>query len=195
MHSREPAHLTSDELDAVTAGATPADVASHLATCADCARMVEQDRRLVAALSALPHFDVAPDFADRVVRRLGARHVAASVAERPSPRATSARRRAITGVALAATSMAAGFAWAASHPAAALRWSGPALDSAGRTLWLSLQAVVANVTEQPWYAPVHSALTTPLHAFLLIAAAAGAYALALTGLRRLMAESAADARW
>lgn len=194
MHPRETAHLTADDLDAVIGGTTSPDVASHLATCRDCVLMVQQDRRLVAALSALPHYDARPDFADRVIGGLAARSATAAATDR-SPRATSARRRVIGGVALAAGSMATGFAWAASHPADALRWSGPALDNAGRALWVSLQAVVANITAQPWYAALHDTMTTPWHALLVLGAFAGAYAIALTSLRRLMAESATDARW
>jgi hypothetical protein len=89
----------------------------------------------------------------------------------------------------------AGFVWAGAHPAETLRWSGPALQDAGHTLWLSLQAIVANATEQPWFASMRDTLATPARALAALAGIAGAYAIGLLGLRRLMNEPATNASW
>lgn len=196
MNPHDPEHLTADELDAFLTKSSSPRIASHLATCPACAAMVERDTRLVAMLSTLPYFDVSPGFGDRVMRGLAPRQApAAAIPVAGSPRAIAARQRAIGALLLAGGGVAAGFVWAAAHPADALRWSAPALQGAGHTLWLSLQAVVANATEQPWFSPVRDSLATPARALFVTAAAAGAYAVALTGFRRLMTEPATDAGW
>lgn len=189
-------HLTADELDTfLTQGASPLLV-SHLATCRDCATMVERDSRVVRSLAALPYFDPAPGFGDRVIHRLVPRTAPVAVAAAAtSPRAVAARRRAIGALVLAGSGLAAGFVWASVHPGEALRWSGPALHDAGHALWVSLQSVVANATDQPWFASVRDTLATPTRALLALAGTAAAYAIALTGLRRLMTEPATDAGW
>lgn len=189
-------HLTADELDGLLDQQISPRVTSHLATCAECASMVERDRRVVQALAALPYYDAAPDFGDRVIRGITPRQAPAAVvvAER-SPRAVAARRRAIGALVLAGGGLAAGFAWAATHPGEALRWSGPALQDSGHAVWQSLQSVVANATEQPWFPSVRDALATPVRALLAFAGITGCYAFALTGLRRLMTEPATDAGW
>jgi anti-sigma factor RsiW len=196
MNPHDLKHLTADELDAFLTKDSSQRTASHLATCPTCAAMVEADRRLVAMLAALPSFDVSLGFGDRVIRGLAPRQApVAPVPAVASPRAVAARRRAIGALLLAGGGVAAGFAWAGAHPADALRWSAPALQDTGHALWLSLQAVVANATEQPWFSSVRDATATPARALLAIAAAAGAYAVALTGLRRVMTEPATDAGW
>jgi hypothetical protein len=112
-----------------------------------------------------------------------------------TPRSVAARRRAIGALLVTGGGIAAGFAWAAAHPADALRWSAPALQDTGHALWLSLQTVVANATEQPWFSSLRDTVGTPVRGLLIVAAAAGAYAIALMGLRRLMTEPATDAGW
>ena len=196
MNPHDPKHLTADELDALHTDSSSHLIASHIATCPACAAMVERDGKLVALLAALPYFDVSAGFSDRVMRGLAPRQapeVAAPVIA--SPRVVAARRRAIGTLLLAGGGVAAGFAWATAHPADALRWSAPALQDTGHALWLSLQTVVANATEQPWFSSVQDAMATPARALFALAAAAGAYAVALVGLRRLMTEPATDAGW
>ena len=189
-------HLTADELDSFLDHSAPPHLVSHLATCVDCAAMVERDGRIVRALAALPYFEPAPGFGDRVMRGLTPRTAPVAVAAAgASPRAVAARRRAIGALVLAGGGLAAGFIWAGAHPGEALRWSGPALQDTGHALWASLQSVVANTTEQPWFSSVHDTLATPARALFALAGTAAAYAIALTGLRRLMTEPATDAGW
>jgi hypothetical protein len=196
MNSPNSQHLTTDQLDAfLTESATPAAL-SHIATCALCATMVQLDRQVVQSLSTLPYFDTTPGFSDRVMQGLTPRLAPVVItAAATSPRAVAARRRAIGLLVLATGGVAAGFVWAAWHPVDALRWSAPALQGVGHTLWLSLQSVVAHATEQPWFSSVRDATATPLRAFFALAGTAVAYAIALTGLRRLMTEPATDAAW
>jgi hypothetical protein len=189
-------HLTTDELDAFLAERGSQTVTSHVATCPACAGMIESDRRLLAAMAALPQFFVAPQFADRVMARVAIASVpAVTVAGLHTPRSLAARRRAIGAALVVSGGIAAAFVWASAHPAETLRWSTPAVENAGRTLWLSLQTVVANATEQPWFSSLRDTLATPLRALATTAGIAGAYALGLLGLRRLMNEPATNASW
>ena len=197
MSLHDPKHLTADELDACLTENSSQLVTSHLATCPACAAMVEHDGRLVAALGTLPRFDVTPGFSDRVMARLVVAGIPAAVvpAGLSTPRSVAARRRALGAVLLAGGGIAAGFAWAGAHPADALRWSTPALQNAGHTLWLSLQTIVANATEQPWFSSIRDTLATPVSGLLALAVLAGAYAIGLMGLRRLMTEPTVNAIW
>jgi predicted anti-sigma-YlaC factor YlaD len=195
MNAHDPKHLTADELDAFLTDSSSHLVASHLATCPACATMVERDGRLIAMLAALPYFDASAGFSDRVLRGITPRQALAAVPVLATPRSVAARRRAIGALLVAGGGMAAGFAWASAHPADALRWSAPALQDTGHALWLSLQTVVANATEQPWLSSLRDAVSTPARALFATAAVAGAYAVGLMGLRRLMTEPATDAGW
>ena len=190
MNSHDGKHLSADELDAFLTRSSSLRATSHLATCPDCAALVERDGLVVAALAALPAFDVSAGFGDRVLQGLAPRQAPAR--PRASSRAVAARRRAIGALLLAGGGVAAGFAWGTAHPPDALRWSAPALQESGHALWVSLQAVAANATEQPFFASV---MASPARVLLAIASAAGAYAVALTGLQRVMAEPASDAGW
>ena len=197
MNPHDSEHLTADELDAFLTESSSNLAMSHLATCPECAAMVANDRRLVAALSALPRFEVTSGFPDRIMAQvaLPTAPVLAVAREVETARSVAARRRAFGAVLLAGGGIAAGFVWANAHPADALRWSAPAVQSAGHTLWLSLQTIVANATEQPWFSSVRDTLANPLQAFAVTAGAAGVYAIGLVGLRRLMNEPTTNASW
>lgn len=196
MNPHDAKHLTADELDAFLTESSSHLVASHVATCLACAAMVERDRHLVGAMAALPYFTVPPGFSDRVMAQVAVASASVATAVGIStPRSAAARRRALGAVLLAGGGIAAGFVWASAHPAAALRWSTPALQDAGHTLWVSLQTIVANATGQPWFSSVRDTLATPIRAFAATAGIAGAYAFGLMGLRRLMNEPETNASW
>jgi hypothetical protein len=189
-------HLTADELDEFLAEKSPASITSHVATCAACTALVARDRLLLAALAALPRFPVAAEFSDRVMARVAVASAPVAIAAgAPTARSLAARRRAFGAAFVVGGGIVAGFVWAGAHPAETLRWSGPALQDAGHSLWLSLQAVVANATEQPWFASMRDSLATPARALAAVAGIAGAYAIGLLGLRRLMNEPATHASW
>jgi len=190
----ESAHLTSDELDAVLSGTASGRVVSHVATCPACAETVARDRRIIAELALLAEFEPAAGFDDRVMARVTIQRAPVAAVSR-TPRSVAARRRAMGVGLVGAGALAAGFIWAGAHPADALSWSLPPLRETGHAAWLWLQTLAANAAEQPGIARLRGALAAPLSGALLVAALAGAYAAALTGLRRLMMEPAADARW
>ena len=192
-------HLTTDELDALHAQRCPESIASHVATCAECATLVERDRRLIAALAALPQFNVPVGFSDRIMAQVALPAAVAAVSatsvDLPTPRSRAARRRAIGAAILASGAVGVACVWAGGHSAEALRWSAPAVQGAGHTLWLSLQTVVVNATGQPWFSSLRDTLATPARALAVLAGVAGVYALGLLGLRRLLTEPATHASW
>ncbi len=168
---------------------------SHTATCILCRELVILDRQLVALLGELPPVDVPSGFEDRVMARVTIGAPTPVLAPVRSPREVAARRR-VLGLTMAGSSaVAAGFVWAAADPTAAHGWSGVALSGLVDSLWLSVQTVVANTAEQPWFGAVRDTVATPVRALPYLLGAAGAYALALAGLGRLLAEPAADAGW
>lgn len=196
MTAPDSLHLSADELDALHVGAASSRVTSHLATCPSCTEMVALDRRLVAMLAALPSLAPREGFEERVMAQVTIAAVPLLViAPAPSPRELAARRRVVVGSLLTVGGVLGGFAWAAANPTAALGAVAPALRQAGESLWLSLQTVASNATEQPWFGSLAGTLASPGRALLLFVAVGGLYALALTGFRRLLTDPAADARW
>lgn len=195
MTQASTTHLTADELDALLAGIGTTRAESHTATCRLCHEMVRLDRQVVAALGALPPvtLPIRSDFEDRVMARVDLR--SAPVVATVTPRAVAARRRFLGLTLAGGAAVAAGFAWAAVDPDRANGLSGAALGGMADSLWLSLQTMVANTAEQPWFTTVRNALATPAQALPFVIVGAGAYAAALAGLGRLLAEPATDAGW
>jgi hypothetical protein len=190
-------HLSADELDALLEGTGTARSLFHGETCALCREMVRLDRQVIAALGSFPPIalPMRSDFEDQVMARIDLRAAPVALAESVTPRAVAARRRFIGLVLAGGTAVAAGFAWAALDPAAANGLSGAALGGVGDSLWLSLQTMVANTAEQPWFAVARDTLASPARALPFVVAGAGLYAAALAGLGRLLAEPATDAGW
>lgn len=186
-------HLTADELDALIGGKATPRALSHTATCPLCHEMVVLDRQVVALLGALSPIEPMTGFEDRVMARVAIR--APSLVVMRSPREIAARRRVVGLGLVGSGAVAAGFAWAAADPIAAHGFSGAAVGGMADSLWLSVQALVANTAEQPWFNTVRDSIASPVRALPILAAAAGAYAIALAGLGRLLAEPAADAGW
>lgn len=190
-------HLTADELDALHEGQRLMRATSHLETCADCRALLERDTALIAALEGLPTWDPSPEFLNRVmsqVERPVVRPVVATAGV-PTPRERSARRRVLVASLLTSGLVTAGFAWAFVDPDTAVGLVQPAFQQLTGSLWTSLQAMSANTVEQPWFTTFRDALATPTRAVPVLVAAAGLYAVALLGLRRLLTRPAADAGW
>jgi len=188
-------HLTADELDALLVGTGSTRAMSHLATCPSCFALRELDSQLVTALGALPAWEPAAGFPDRVMAQVTIRPVTAAVPDGLTVRERSARRRVLVASLAGGGALAAAFIWAFANPTAALGWTAPTIAGAGQTLWITLQTIVANAAEQPWFGSVRDALATPTRAFPLLIGVLGCYALALVGLRRLLTEPATDAGW
>ena len=190
-------HLTADELDALHEGQRLLRATSHLETCADCRALLESDTALIAALEGLPSWDPSPEFLTRVMSQIERPVVRPVVATAgvPTPRERSARRRVLVASLLTSGLVTAGFAWAFVDPDTAVGLVQPAFQQLTGSLWTSLQAMSANTVEQPWFTTFRDALATPTRAVPVLVAAAGLYAVALLGLRRLLTRPAADAGW
>ena len=190
-------HLTADELDALHEGQRLLRATSHLETCADCRALLESDTALIAALEGLPSWDPSPEFLTRVMSQIERPVVRPVVATAgvPTPRERSARRRVLVASLLTSGLVTAGFAWAFVDPDTAVGLVQPAFQQLTGSLWTSLQAMIANTVEQPWFTTFRDALATPTRAVPVLVAAAGLYAVALLGLRRLLTRPAADAGW
>ncbi len=189
-------HLSADELDGLLEGITSPRATSHLATCPSCQRMVALDQQLVHSLNSRPQHIPSLGFADAVMRQVtvGA-HAVMALPQPTSARALAARRRVLVAGGLTGAAVAGGFVWAALNPTDALGFASPALQQAGQTLWLGLQGVVANTVEQPWFDGVRDTLASPTRAVPALVGAAGAYAVALIGMRRLLTGPAPHAGW
>lgn len=186
-------HLTAEDLDLLLEATPPAKVASHLATCPSCRELAIADRRLVAALESLPTWDPSPQFVQRVMSEVVAPPVAVPVVAGPSERERSARRRVLIGGSILGGLVTAGFAWAFANPGNALGLVEPAIQQAGQTLWVSVQALSANASEQPWFVPLRDALATPARAVPTLMGVGALYLVLLLSLRRLLNRPATDA--
>jgi hypothetical protein len=190
-------HLTADELDALHEGQRLLRATSHLETCADCRALLASDTALIAALEALPTWDPSSEFLTKVMSQIERPVLRPTVAAAgvPTPRERSARRRVVVASLLTSGLVTAGFAWAFVDPDTAIGLVQPAFQQITGSLWTSLQAMSANTVEQPWFTMFRDALATPTRAVPVLVAAAGLYAVALLGLRRLLTRPAADAGW
>lgn len=189
------AHLTTDELDAFLEDHPTPRATSHLATCAECQMMVTLDREVVYHLGALPEHVPSYRFADGVMARVTVgRPVSAPVVVPATPRALAARRRVLVAGGLTGAAVAGAFGWAILNPAAALGFASPALQQGGHALWAGMQVGLSSAVDQPVLAWVTDMVAAPMRAIPILVGAAGAYALALTGMRHLLTEPAHHAR-
>jgi hypothetical protein len=189
-------HVSADELDALHDRGAPSRVTSHIATCGECRNLVALDTRLVSLLASLPQWEPSPTFTSRVLGQLTPpKRPAPAAAGVPTDRSVAARRRVVVAGWVTGGAVAAGFAWAALNPAAAHGLAGPALGEVSRTLWLSLQGVVANTMEQPWFGAVRDTMASPLRTVPFLLGAGAAYVAALVWFRRLLTSPATDAGW
>lgn len=196
MAERDGFHLTEDELDSLLGGIAPQRAASHIETCLTCAGLVELDRKVVAALAVLPPTEPQAGFADRVIARVAtqvAAHPPAAVLD--PARAVAARRRIFAMGGLTAAGLVAAFGWASANPAAAIDLANPILAPLRSAGWFSVQSIIANATEQPWYSGLIDLLATPTSATVMVAGLAATYAAMLAGFRRVLSRPVTDADW
>lgn len=189
------AHLTTDELDAFLEDHPTPRATSHLATCPECQAMVALDREVVFHLSALPEHVPSYQFADGVMARVTVgRPVSAAVVAPATPRAVAARRRVLVAGGLTGAAVAGAFGWAMLNPGAALGLATPAFQQAAQALWAGMQAGLTSAVDRSALSWASELLAAPTRAIPVFLGAAGAYALALTGMRHLMTEPAPHAR-
>lgn len=189
------AHLTTDELDAFLEDHPTPRATSHIATCTECQAMVALDREVVLHLGALPEHVPSYRFADEVMARVTVgRPVSAAVVVPATSRAAAARRRMVVAGGLTGAAVAGAFGWAILNPAAALGFATPALQQGGHALWAGMQVGLSSAVDQPVLAWVAEMVAAPMRTIPVLIGAAGAYALALTGMRHLLTEPAPHAR-
>ncbi len=183
MLNRPPHHLSADELDLALLSPTAPPVASHLATCETCHRMVRLDRLVVDGLGQMPALEPSPGFADRVMAR-----VVVPTPPIRSARAQAARRRVLTGSLIGAGGLAASLAWAAVDPSGGVAWLGPEARQVADSLWPTWQSLSAQASGRPWSALLADATGSPVQVMVGATVAAALYALGLIGFRQLLTE-------
>jgi hypothetical protein len=179
-------HMTGQDLDQWVEGLLPAPRELHLRSCPECQELADQERMLVMSLQALPLFNPAAGFNDRVMARVelpvtslaGAWHAWKNRAFMSPQRVAIA---AGLGIMLGG-SLAGSAAWASTHQdqiTGATSWF-----LAEGKYWL-LQGL-ATVEAQPWYQATRSALT-PARIVAVATAGVALYAAGVLALRRLLA--------
>ena len=182
-------HLTPEDLDLWLEGTLPSSRMVHIEDCPDCFALAHAERRVVAWLGQLPLLAPSAGFADRVMQRVA---VPAPVARAPwrvlaQPSLLGPRWRAMAaGVGLAVAGSGLSVAWSLGHSdqlASLLSSAGNAAYQAG---WTGLQALVANLAEQPWTGAARAFLSTPARVALTLGTGILLYASGLLAMRRLM---------
>ena len=145
--------------------------------------MAHLDRAVLTALTTLPSYAPAPDFADRVLARVT--NPEPAIVRLLAPRSPAAwRRRALA--ASVVLGLGASIVWSLLNRELLLSWINLSAAETGRSLWLGVRVVVANVTEQPWYAPLRELASSPGRLAALVSGSLVTYAAALVALRRLL---------
>jgi hypothetical protein len=180
-------HLTPDDLDALLVGSMSASVRTHLGECGPCRQLAATDRAVITVLERLPRFSPSPGFPDRVMARV-------TVAKASTRSILGLRvptgRRGLVAAAVSATLLAgltASVVWSLGNREVMAGWGQQTLALLSQWLWLGVQTLAANLTEQPWYGAVRTALDTPARL-----AAAGAvllvtWSVGMLALKRLVA--------
>jgi hypothetical protein len=156
-------HLTTDELDLVLENGGPASVRAHVTMCADCARLVEDDRALVQQLAHLALHVPSVGFEDRVMAavRIPEPLTATEALRR---RVFSTRRSLLTAATLVLGllgSMGASVAWSLAHREALAAFSRTLTHGLTDMAWTTVRSLATSLIEQPWYGAARSVLDTP----------------------------------
>lgn len=184
-----PGHLSVEELDLWVTAQLPLGREAHLRHCEGCQKLADQERVLVMRLTALPLFDPARGFADRVMDRVELPVTSLASAWRLW-RTQLARDPARVGIAasvavLLGGSVAASAAWAAGHQDM-ITGAGTWLVTHGEQwFWQGVGIGAGFLEQQGWYAPIRSALT-PGRLAGIGALTVGLYAGGVLLLRRLL---------
>jgi hypothetical protein len=179
-------HMTGQDLDQWVEGLLPAPRELHLRSCPQCQELADQERMLVMRLQALPLFNPAAGFNERVMARVelpvtslaGAWHAWKNRAFMSPQRVALA---AGIGIMLGG-SMAGSAAWASTHQE----------QITGATTWFLAEGKywllqgLATIEAQPWYQAIRGALT-PARIAAVATLGVALYAAGVLALRRLMA--------
>lgn len=180
-------HLTPADIDLVLEDDGSPDVAplrAHAETCADCRRLVEEERAVLALLELVPHKGPGAGFADRVLTQVQVdafepwhvtvRQTAASFL----PRSPIARSAAIMATLVGGAAIAVGLLWLAFRADAALVVFRVFLERGSQLAALLLLEFVGT-------------LAGPAAADALASAGIGTVLLAIAGFVALLAATAA----
>lgn len=170
-------HLTADDLDAFHSASLNATARQHLEECADCRSLAHSDRALLDALAALPAFEPAGGFADRVMARV-ARPGAAVV--------PLFRRRRLALAATVVLAVGASAVWSVFNREVLLSWLDQSATAAGNTLWTGVRVAAVNLTEQRWFAGLAEFASSSGRVALAAGGLLVGYGAALFGLKRLL---------
>jgi len=182
-------HLTPEDLERWLEGSLPSARLVHLEDCPDCFALAHAERRVVAWLGQLPLLAPSAGLSDRVMRAVS---VPAPVARAPwrvlaEPSLLGPRWRAVAAsAALAVGGAGLSVAWSISHPDQLASLMSLMGEQAYQFGWTGLQAVVANLAEQPWTGAVRTLLASPARAALSLGAGILLYASGLLAMRRLL---------
>ena len=180
-------HLTPDDLDALLVGSMSASVRTHLGECGQCRNLAATDRAVITVLERLPRFSPAPGFPDRVMARVTV--VKASTRSILGLRVPTGRpaRVAASIAAVLVAGLVTSVVWSLGNRDVLAGWGQQTLSLLSNWLWLGVQTLAANLTEQPWYEPVRSALATPSRMAAAGAALVVTWSAGMLALKRLVA--------
>jgi hypothetical protein len=183
-------HMSAEDLEQWVDGLLPAPREAHLRDCPECQALADAERVLVLRLQAVPLFNPAPGFSERVMNRVNIPVTSLAGAWRfwrtrvfVNPISVGAAAGAAV---LLGGSLAASAAWAAAHQDT-ITGVGPWLVSQGQHAWQQGMVMASGLLEQQsWYAPLRAALT-PARIVAVGAAALALYGAGVLAMRRLLA--------
>lgn len=188
-------HLGAEDLEQWVDGLLPAPREAHLRDCPECQVLADAERVLVLRLQAVPLFNPAPGFSERVMNRVNIPVTSLAGAWRFWRTRVFANPISVGAAAGAAVllggSLAASAAWAAAHQDT-IAGVGPWLMSQGQSVWQQGLSTASGLLEQQsWYAPLRAALT-PARIVAVGAAVLALYGAGVLAMRRLLALPAAQ---
>ena len=198
MSPKPPAHLSADDFDAFLTDTAGPEAKQHVAFCDACRTTMQVDRVLVAGMHRLPPYAPREGFSDRVMARVTLAVPAPVVVPLPWPRRLLQNRRAMAAAAGTALAMGASATWTLANRELLDGWVQLVANQGGQWLWTSLQAGVAVMSEQAWYAPVRDLLVSPVRTAAVVATGLLVWTGGLVALRRLVAlpsGATPGARW
>jgi len=178
-------HLTPDDLDALLVGSMSAPVRTHLGECGSCRSLAATDRAVVTRLERLPRFSPAPGFPDRVMARVSiagspVRSILGLTVRLPTS------RLAASIAAVLAIGLVTSVVWTLGNREVLAAWGQQATALVDRWLWLGLQTLAANLTEQPWYDSARAAVGSPVRLAAASVAIVATWSAGILALKRLV---------
>jgi hypothetical protein len=183
-------HLTPEDLEQWVDGLLPAPREAHIRACPECQALADAERILVLRLQAVPLFNPAPGFSERVLDRVNIPVTSLAGAWRFWRTRVFANPISVGAAAGAAVllggSFAASAAWAAAHQDTITGVGAWLMSQGQQAFWNGMSTASALLQQQSWYAPLRAALT-PARIAAVGAAALALYGAGVFAMRRLLA--------